>query len=94
MYAAAKRTTTARNLQKNQLLTQLAKKGTGDVTDPPSNFPTFMPLLCASPVQDIIISALPQGCTAAPDGQSAFGLTVFNSEAKFSLRLLRPALVL
>eukprot|EP00752_Nemacystus_decipiens_P009889 g8822.t1 len=41
--------------------------------------------------EDIIISALPG--TAASDEHGAFGPTVFNSEVKFSLRLLQPALM-
>ncbi|CAM9435248.1 unnamed protein product, partial [Scytosiphon promiscuus] len=44
--------------------------------------------------EDIIISALPQGRTGVPDAQDVFGQTVFNSEAGFSLRLLRSALVI
>ncbi|CAM9156515.1 unnamed protein product [Ectocarpus sp. 6 AP-2014] len=43
--------------------------------------------------QDIIIAALPQGETGAQHANDAFWPTVFNSDAKFSLRLLRSALV-
>lgn len=43
--------------------------------------------------QDIVISALPQGETGATNGDSLFGPTVRNSEASFSLRLLRRAFV-
>lgn len=43
--------------------------------------------------QDIVISALPQGETGAINGESLFGPTVRNSEATFSLRLLRRAFV-
>ncbi|CAM9660593.1 unnamed protein product, partial [Ectocarpus sp. 13 AM-2016] len=43
--------------------------------------------------QDIIIAALPQGETGAQHAHDAFWPTVFNSDAKFSLRLLRSALV-
>ncbi|CAM9108711.1 unnamed protein product, partial [Ectocarpus fasciculatus] len=43
--------------------------------------------------QDIIIAALPQGETGAQNAHDAFRPTVFNSDAKFSLRLLRRALV-
>eukprot|EP00904_Undaria_pinnatifida_P002598 jgi/Undpi1/12339/HiC_scaffold_5.g02015.m1 len=44
--------------------------------------------------QDIVIAALPQGGTGGVDGESLFGPTVRNSEAAFSLRLLRRAFVM
>lgn len=53
-----------------------------------------LPFRASRPAQDIIISALPQGGTGAPDEQGAFGPTVFNPEVKFSLRLLQRAVVL
>lgn len=49
-------------------------------------------LVC--PLQDIVIAALPQGGTGGVDGESLFGPTVRNSEAAFSLRLLRRAFVM